>query len=99
MLERAVFYLDQCDMLYISFDVDSMDPDEISYGTGTPVKNGFGAKDVQQIINRFIKTQKLICFEVVEINPTLDNKCNRMAEVADFGREQFHVLFDIHDLT
>src|SRR5690606_33064988 len=30
--------LSQCDIIYVSFDVDSMDPKETSYGTGTPVE-------------------------------------------------------------
>ena len=33
--------LSDCDMIYISFDVDSMDCDMISYGTGTPVSKRF----------------------------------------------------------
>ncbi|MFC5048942.1 arginase family protein [Aquimarina hainanensis] len=29
-----------------------------------------------------METKKVVCFEVVEVNPTLDNKGNRMAEAA-----------------
>jgi arginase len=67
--------LSNCDL--ISFDVDSMDCDMISYGTGTPVPKGFDQHEVIAIINQIIKSRKVICFEVVEVNP-LDTKGNKM---------------------
>lgn len=78
VLER----LSDCDLLYISFDVDSMDPDETSYGTGTPVKNGLSVNEARVLLNGFAKSPKTVCMEVVEVNPCLDNKVNKMAEVA-----------------
>tara|TARA_R110002049_G_scaffold151387_3_gene314975 strand:- start:3059 stop:4009 length:951 start_codon:yes stop_codon:yes gene_type:complete len=74
--------LADCDILYISFDVDSMDPDVVSYGTGTPVKDGFNPAEAQEIIQQLLESKKVVTFEMVEINPTLDNKCNKMAETA-----------------
>jgi arginase len=74
--------LSDCDILYISFDVDSMDPDETSYGTGTPVKNGLSVEEARVLLNGFAKSPKTVCMEVVEVNPCLDNKVNTMAEVA-----------------
>jgi arginase len=68
-------------VIYISFDVDSMDCDMISYGTGTPVPKGFDQHEVIAIINQIIKSRKVICFEV-EVNPLLDTKGNKMAETA-----------------
>jgi arginase len=70
------------DYLYISFDVDSMDCDQISYGTGTPVKSGFLPEEINQILFEFVLTKKVICLEIAEINPLLDNKGNKMAETA-----------------
>ncbi|WP_233194448.1 arginase [Aquimarina sp. I32.4] len=81
-LEEAVERLESCDVIYVSFDVDSMDCDLISKGTGTPVSRGFDIDEAIRIIQTFIKTEKTVCFEVVEVNPTLDNKGNRMAEAA-----------------
>jgi arginase len=88
-LEEAVARLANCDVIYISFDVDSMDCDYISHGTGTPVSKGFDEQEIIQIINTFIKTNKTVAFEVVEINPLLDEKGNKMAETA------FYVLDEI----
>ncbi len=73
-------WIDQLDILYISFDVDSMDPDITSYGTGTPVKNGITPEEAQEILTFFAGQEKLCCLEFVEVNPCLDNK-NRMAEI------------------
>ncbi len=81
-LNEAVEKLTTCDLIYISFDVDSMDCDLISKGTGTPVSKGFDQFEVVKIIKSFVETKKVACFEVVEINPTLDNKGNKMAETA-----------------
>ena len=81
-LQEAVNRLDKCDMIYISFDVDSMDCDLISKGTGTPVSKGFDQYEIIKIIKAFVKTNKVVCFEVVEVNPLMDNKGNVMAETA-----------------
>lgn len=79
---EAIEKLSVCDVIYISFDVDSMDCDIISYGTGTPVPKGFDEKEIKQIINQFIETKKVVCLELVEVNPLLDLKGNKMAETA-----------------
>ena len=81
-LQEAVAKLNDCDMIYISFDVDSMDCDLISKGTGTPVSKGFDQYEIIEIIKAFIKTDKVACFEIVEVNPLLDKKGNVMAEIA-----------------
>ena len=74
--------LNDCDIIYISFDVDSMDPDITSYGTGTPVKKGLLPAQVSEIFNTLIESQKVVCIEFVEVNPCLDEKMNTMAETA-----------------
>jgi len=81
-IREAMDQLKDCDHIYISFDVDSMDCDMISYGTGTPVSKGFDQYEVIDIINRLITTKKVACLEIVEVNPLLDLKGNKMAETA-----------------
>jgi arginase len=76
--------LKDCDVIYVSFDVDSMDPDLTSYGTGTPVKDGLSPQEAEEILTAMAQNPKTVCIEVVEVNPCLDNKTNTMAEVA-FG--------------
>ncbi len=74
--------LKDCDMIYISFDVDSMDPKATSYGTGTPVKNGLMPKQARELLTHLTLSSKTVCVEFVEVNPCLDEKLNRMGEVA-----------------
>ena len=81
-VKEALTKLAHCDLIYISFDVDSMDCDMISYGTGTPVSKGFDQYEIIEIINQIVMTKKVVCVEFVEINPLLDTKGNKMAETA-----------------
>jgi arginase len=81
-VQKAIRQLESADIIFISFDVDSLDCDQISYGTGTPVKSGFSAEEVSTLFELVISTGKVICLEVAEINPLLDNKGNKMAETA-----------------
>ena len=74
--------LSDCDMIYISFDVDSLDCDMISYGTGTPVQKGFSPDEVIGIISGILDSGKVECLEIVEVNPLLDKKGNKMGETA-----------------
>ncbi len=80
--EEILSYLKDCDILYVSFDVDSMDCDLVSYGTGTPVPNGLTEQEASGLINNLLIDKRVKCFEIVEINPCLDNKQNKMAETA-----------------
>lgn len=81
-LKETIDNLNACDIIYISFDVDSMDCDQVSYGTGTPVPVGLLVNEVIQIIDKLLETKKVACVEFTEINPLLDNKGNKMAETA-----------------
>ncbi len=81
-VDEALERLKDCDWIYISFDVDSLDCDLISYGTGTPVAKGFDQHEVIEIINGLMASNKIACLEFVEVNPLLDNKGNKMAETA-----------------
>lgn len=78
---RAVIrYLSDCTDIYISFDVDSLDS-SISKGTGTPVSNGLKEREAEDLISKFMQNRKICCFEITEVNPTLDKE-NLMAEIA-----------------
>jgi arginase len=73
--------LKDCDIIYVSFDVDSMDPDLTSHGTGTPVDDGLTPEEAKEILIALAQNPKTICIEVVEVNPCLDEKENTMAEI------------------
>jgi arginase len=80
--KESLELLKDCDQIYISFDVDSMDT-SISTGTGTPVPNGLSEQQALQLNIELIKDKRVCCWEIVEVNPTLDTE-NKMADVA-FG--------------
>lgn len=89
---RSVFrYLSDCEHVYVSFDVDSLDA-SISRGTGTPVSNGLREREAQDLISKFMQHRKICCFEITEVNPTLDRE-NLMAEIAfDILQRSVNVL-------
>ncbi len=78
--ENALKMLDHCDMIYVSFDVDTLDS-RISTGTGTPVPNGLTVEEAKTLNAELAKNPKVCAWEIVEVNPTLDTE-NRMAESA-----------------
>ena len=78
--ERALQMLDHCDLIYVSFDVDTLDS-RISTGTGTPVPNGLTVDESKVLNSELAKNSKVCAWEIVEVNPTLDTE-NRMAESA-----------------
>lgn len=78
--QEALEILKDCDQIYISFDVDSLDS-SISVGTGTPVPNGLTVEEALQLNAELIKDKRVCCWEIVEVNPTLDTE-NLMAENA-----------------
>lgn len=77
---KALEMLDHCDLIYVSFDVDSMDS-RISTGTGTPVPNGLTVDEARALNAALASSPKVCVWEIVEVNPTLDTE-NRMAEGA-----------------
>ena len=75
---EAMKHLSNCDKIYITFDVDALDP-TISRGTGTPVKGGINEREAADIILELVQNERVCCLEFTEINPTLDSE-NVMAE-------------------
>lgn len=88
---RALQHLQDCDHIYVTFDVDSLDS-SISDGTGTPVLGGVNEAEAKTFLRTLVQDPKVNYLEVVEVNPTLDHKANKMAEVA------FDILENVVDL-
>lgn len=80
VVRQTLMHLANCDEIYISFDVDSLDS-SISRGTGTPVSNGLKEREAEDLVATFMQNHKICCFEITEVNPTLDKE-NLMAEIA-----------------
>lgn len=80
VVRAALRFLTECTDIYVSFDVDSLDS-AISRGTGTPVSNGLKEREAEDLVSKFMQNRKICCFEITEVNPTLDKE-NLMAEIA-----------------
>ncbi len=79
VVDETLERLSDCDVLYVSFDVDSIES-EIHLGTGTPVARGLSVEQVVSILKRLFREPRLVLFEVTEVNPLLDNR-NKTAEL------------------
>ncbi len=71
VVEEIFKKLEKCKYIYISFDVDSIDPIYIP-GTGTPSENGLSYEQALQLNIQLIKNEKVCCWEIAEINPKYD---------------------------
>jgi arginase len=80
IVKAVTRYLSDCTDIYVTFDVDSLDS-SISKGTGTPVSNGLREREAEDLVSKFMQNRKVCCFEITEVNPTLDKE-NLMAEIA-----------------
>jgi arginase len=79
-VRQTLLHLSNCDQIYLSFDVDSLDS-AISRGTGTPVINGLKEREAEDLVATLMQNHKICCLEITEVNPTLDKE-NLMAENA-----------------
>lgn len=80
VLNRTLEHLQNCDVLYVSFDADSLDP-SISVGTGTVAEKGINLEEANLIFKTLLNHPKLGVFEVTEVNPSLDGAGEKMAVV------------------
>ena len=80
VVRSALRFLTECTDIYVSFDMDCLDS-AISKGTGTPVSNGLKEREAEDLVSKFMQNRKICCFEITEVNPTLDKE-NLMAEIA-----------------
>ncbi|MDZ4839187.1 MAG: arginase [Bacteroidota bacterium] len=77
IIEETIAYFKDYDGMYISFDVDSMDP-SISTGTGTPVPDGLKRHEAAELLKAFVNMKNFKSLEITEVNPLLDTE-NKMA--------------------
>ena len=107
VVRQTLMHLSNCDDIYVSFDVDCLDS-SISRGTGTPVSNGLREREAEDMLASLMQNHKICCFEITEVNPTLDKE-NLLADqllilffCIQYGLGYLRVLFrsllTYHDL-
>lgn len=67
------------DGVHLSFDMDSVDPDEAP-GVGTPVRGGLSYREAHLAMEIACDSRRLCGLEIVEVNPVLD-VANRTASL------------------
>lgn len=72
VMERAMQEaLDGPEYIYISFDVDVLDPAYMP-GTGTPEPGGLTTREAFPMVRRLCAEKQVVGFELVEVNPLVD---------------------------
>lgn len=66
-----VFFKTHCDVVHISFDMDSLDP-SIAPGTGVPVLGGMNYREALLLMEEMSSLNLVKSMEIVEVNPILD---------------------------
>jgi arginase len=77
---RCLDHLRDCELIYVSFDVDSMD-ETVCVGTGTPASGGLWVDEAIRINCALLADPRVCCWEICEINPHLDT-LGSLAEVS-----------------
>jgi arginase len=80
-MREALSILSDCsDGFHMSFDIDSLDP-SVAPGVGTPVSGGLTIREAHLIMEMVADTQAMTSCDLVEVNPTLDQR-NTTANLA-----------------
>lgn len=66
-----LFFKTHCDVVHISFDMDSLDP-SIAPGTGVPVPGGLNYREGLLLMEEMAGLKMVNSMEIVEVNPILD---------------------------
>lgn len=64
-------YLKDCDLLYVSFDIDSL-ASNIIMGTGCPEPDGLYEEEAKDLVYYLLRSPTIVTFEITEVNPMLD---------------------------
>jgi len=59
--------------VHVSFDLDGIDPD-FAPGVGTPSPGGLSYREAHLAMEMLADTGKVVCAELVEVNPILDQR-------------------------
>ncbi len=73
LYNEILTYFNDYDLLYVSFDIDSMDSDLVP-GTGTPVAGGLTKEQAGELLYYLWNTPKLCGLEIAEINPQIERE-------------------------
>jgi agmatinase len=64
--------LDGCDALYLSIDIDVLDP-AFAPGTGTPEPGGLNTAELLRAVRRVVSECNVVCMDICEVAPAYDH--------------------------
>jgi len=70
-LKKIKDYVSDCDAIYVTFDIDAIDP-AYAPGTGWKEPGGITSRDAIKIVQSLAKLPTIKGFDLVEVNPSLD---------------------------
>ncbi|KAJ5481732.1 hypothetical protein N7475_000544 [Penicillium sp. IBT 31633x] len=73
VVEMALAHIGNDTPIHLSFDVDALDP-QWAPSTGTPVRGGLTLREGDYICEAVHETGNLIAMDLVEVNPSLEEK-------------------------
>ena len=92
VLKEVLGHLQECGAIHLSFDVDAVDPGEIS-STGTPVAGGLSVEQAKALVEGVVFGGKVCSADIVEFNPRLGNLEASLGAVKQiFGGPQWSKL-------
>ncbi len=68
---QVVDLIPRGDNLYITFDIDVLDPSQAP-GTGTPAVGGLGYQELRECLELLVSRHNLVAFDLVEVAPAYD---------------------------
>lgn len=86
-IHRLEKFIEKQSVIYLSLDLDVLDG-AFAPGVSAPSANGLTPFQVKTIIQKVIQSKKVILFDVVELNPELDQD-NRTAKLAAQFLQEF----------
>lgn len=84
----ALERLGHLDRLHVSFDLDSLEPQEAP-GVGTPVHGGLSYREAHFLCEIIADTDRLTSFDLVEVNPILDERNKTAAAAVEMAESIF----------
>ena len=70
-IAAAIESIPQSENIYVTFDVDSMDP-RLAPGTGTLEPGGLSFQEIDELLKQIPSKGKLVGMDIVEVNPYRD---------------------------
>lgn len=84
-IDETVHWLESVDRVHVSWDVDSVDPQEIS-SVNTPVPGGLLIREITDLFYSVCESGKVISMDIVEYAPGKDSMFSDLQKIVDISQ-------------